>query len=53
MQLSVIIPAFNEESTIEKTLDAISRLVNVDEVIIVDGGSSDATISIAEKYNVK
>jgi rSAM/selenodomain-associated transferase 2 len=50
MQLSVIIPTFNEELTIEKTLDALSRLVNVDEIIIVDGGSTDETIAIVENY---
>jgi rSAM/selenodomain-associated transferase 2 len=50
MQLSVIIPTFNEELTIKKTLDALSRLVNVDEIIIVDGGSTDETIAIVENY---
>ncbi|HEX8288956.1 MAG TPA: TIGR04283 family arsenosugar biosynthesis glycosyltransferase [Pyrinomonadaceae bacterium] len=53
MKLSVIIPTFNEELTIEKTLDAISRLVNVDEIVIVDGGSTDETISIVENYPQK
>lgn len=51
MQISVIIPTFNEELSIAKTLDALARLVNVDEIIIVDGGSDDRTIEIAEGYN--
>ena len=53
MQISVIIPTFNEEATIVKTLDAISRLVNVDEVVIVDGGSADGTVEIIENYGLK
>lgn len=51
MIISVIIPTFNEELSIRKTLDALSRLVNVDEVIIVDGGSADKTVAIIEGYD--
>lgn len=47
MRLSVIIPTYNEETTIRKTLEALSRLINVDEIVIVDGGSTDSTLEIA------
>ncbi|REJ76326.1 MAG: glycosyltransferase [Acidobacteria bacterium] len=50
MDISVIIPTYNEEQTIGKTLDAISRLVNVSELVIVDGGSTDRTLDIAETH---
>lgn len=53
MQISVIIPTFNEAATIEKTLGAIERLVNVDELVIVDGGSADKTVEIIENYGLK
>ncbi|MBI3124032.1 MAG: TIGR04283 family arsenosugar biosynthesis glycosyltransferase [Ignavibacteriales bacterium] len=50
--ISVIIPAYNEESCIEKTLLNISQLECLDncEIIVVDGGSADSTISISKKY---
>lgn len=50
MKLSVIVPTLNEEMAIKKTLDALSRLVNVDEIIVVDGGSTDASVSLIENY---
>ena len=46
-RISIIIPTLNEASTISKTL---SHLKGVDdlEVIVVDGGSNDATAELAE-----
>ena len=42
-QISIIIPALNEEKTIAKTIDSVNDGFNV-EVIVVDGGSSDKTV---------
>ena len=49
--ISVFIITKNEEKYIEKTLQSI---INMDEVIIVDSGSTDKTLSIAESFdNIK
>ena len=51
-EVSVIIPTYNSEKTIEKCLKSIKKqsYQNV-EVIIVDGGSLDNTINISRKYD--
>jgi glycosyltransferase involved in cell wall biosynthesis len=47
--VSVIIPAFNGEKTIEKTVSSIlTQNFSPFELIVIDDGSSDATVSIAE-----
>ncbi|MDQ4123512.1 MAG: TIGR04283 family arsenosugar biosynthesis glycosyltransferase [Acidobacteriota bacterium] len=53
MKISVIIPTLNEELSLQETLIAISQLKNVSETIVVDGGSSDNTLEIARKADVK
>ena len=45
----VIIPAFNEASSIGKVLADIPSVVN--EVIVVNNGSTDATAAVASKAN--
>ena len=52
MTFSIIVPTFNEERIIAKTLGAIRHhLSNIDyELIVTDDGSTDRTCEIAERY---
>jgi rSAM/selenodomain-associated transferase 2 len=45
--LTVIIPALNEERTLKACLDSVKKLDPL-EIIVVDGGSADRTKEIAE-----
>jgi len=48
---SIIVPTFNEEKTIEKTLKALKSQAFKDfEIIVKDGGSIDGTVELARKY---
>jgi len=51
MKLSLCIATYNEETNLHYPLDSAYNLV--DEVIIVDGGSTDKTIQIAKSYGNK
>jgi glycosyltransferase involved in cell wall biosynthesis len=48
LRISVIIPALNEESIIASTLEAVRPLAP-DEVLVVDGGSTDQTREIVAR----
>jgi len=55
LKISIIIPVLNEASFIGNLLERLnlySASRNIKEIIIVDGGSTDNTISIASTYNV-
>ncbi len=46
--LSVVLATYNEEKNLPSCLDSIKDLA--DEIIIVDGSSTDKTVEIAKKY---
>lgn len=48
--ISIIIPAYNEEATIEEVLEKINSLSFVQQIILVNDFSSDNTLAIAEKF---
>lgn len=51
MNLSVCIITLNEEANIGRTLESVKGIA--DEIIVVDSGSTDSTVSIAQSYGAK
>src|SRR5579872_7359436 len=49
--IAVIIPCLNEEAGIERVLRAMPEFV--DEIIVVDNGSTDRTAEVAESLGAK
>ncbi len=53
-KISIIIPAYNEEKVISHTIEALLETkYPKKEIIFVDDGSNDNTLSIAMRYNEK
>ena len=46
--VSIVIPAYNEEATVAKVVSVARKLSYVDEIIVVDDGSTDRTVEEAE-----
>ena len=52
MLISVIIPAFNEEQTLEQVVKAVSSLPIEKQLIVVNDGSTDGTRKVLEALRV-
>lgn len=48
--ISVIVPAYNEENALPATLRGLFAQPGEYEVIVVDGGSTDRTVEVAEEF---
>lgn len=48
MRCTALIPAYDEESSIGRTVAALKELPSIDEVVVVDDGSTDETARVAE-----
>ena len=51
MKLSVVLATYNEEPNLKRCLDSVRDFAF--EIVIVDGGSTDKTVSIAKQYTDK
>ncbi|MBI2600854.1 glycosyltransferase family 2 protein [Candidatus Daviesbacteria bacterium] len=51
MKISVCLAVFNEENNLYECLKSVESLA--DEIVIVDGGSSDKTVNIANEFRAK
>lgn len=48
--LTAIVPAYNEENTIEESLNSLIKQKYISEIIIVNDGSTDKTLDIVNQF---
>lgn len=51
MKVAAILPAYNEAARISEVLKAVLRAASVDEVIVVNDGSSDGTAHVVDGFS--
>jgi|SRR3989344_2295677 len=52
-EISIIVPAYNEERRIETTLNSLFLAFPKEEIIVVSNGSSDNTVEILKRWKEK
>jgi len=52
-KIAVIVPAYNEEGQIGAVLNVLKKVNLIEEIIVVNDGSSDKTSAVAKSYNVR
>jgi len=51
-RVAVVVPVFNEERVLPSLVEQLQRL-NVDEIVIVDGGSSDGSLDLLQQSGLR
>ena len=51
--VSIVIPAKNEAKNLESLLPVLSKLNLVDEIILVNDGSTDNTSELCKRFNIR
>ena len=51
--ISVVIPTRNEAEALPETIARVRRLPEITEIIVADGGSTDATVALAEQLGCR
>lgn len=52
MKITIVMPVFDEEALLRKTLSSL-KITEREELIVVDGGSNDNSVSIAREFTDK
>lgn len=52
MKITALIPAYNEAARLGDTLAAVAKIELLDQIVVIDDGSTDATVAVAAQYPV-
>ncbi len=50
MKIAAVLPAYNEEARVAEVIRAVMRAPSVDEIVVVNDGSCDATADVVRRY---